>query len=329
MIFGKGCVLFVLSTLASSALAFSSNARTNAAFLPTSIRQQYTTSSLHYTLYGGEEGGMSDNDSNPMGITLSYNDDESRCMAEKLSSDTDMTGMLTRIAAGFSQSAAGGTPIEIEHIHHINVLSVDNHHIEIEAFVCDDSEQCVNVLVPIEFIQECATGEDEECILSNLDELDHQAEVKIEEIGMEVVKIAEELRLDEDFSLSVEEQGNMELPSWWIAPMAHGLSEGCSNIQSVLQSKSFEDELIALVSHALEALETNTCYYLVQKAVVIAVGPAGICLRARVRKNALYKEETIEVIDVPIEFQSGPVEDSQSLLFVIEEMLALTGKHSE
>eukprot|EP00542_Grammatophora_oceanica_P011258 CAMPEP_0194032642 /NCGR_PEP_ID=MMETSP0009_2-20130614/5535_1 /TAXON_ID=210454 /ORGANISM="Grammatophora oceanica, Strain CCMP 410" /LENGTH=444 /DNA_ID=CAMNT_0038673149 /DNA_START=45 /DNA_END=1379 /DNA_ORIENTATION=- len=150
---------------------------------------------------------------------------------------------LARLAVAFCPE---GQQLGLKNIEHVEVLDVDENHLDIQAVVCNNDEGCVTVKVPVAFPHTCADADDVEgCILDNFYELDHVAEERIEEIQWSEKR--SELTQSSWKQLTNRDKG--DLPSWWIPPFA--LAEECDTLRSLLNEEDFQEELVALAVQSL------------------------------------------------------------------------------
>jgi len=246
----------------------------------------------------------------PVGIAL----------AESLSQNQEKVGTLARLACAFAPSDKALNLQDIEHVH---IVCVTETHIEIEAVLCED-HNCVSLFVPIEFPHDCGQNVPdtylEKCVLDNLQYLDGEAEPV-------VVKSLEKTNVDshEDdhpptttLLRSVEEllHQDMAYPTWWVSADAKPeLAAECDTIRRLLRQDEFQNAVNDLARKGLEALGMADTYK-IHQAVVVAVGPAGMCLKAQGSSLRLDSSETASdvILDVPLPFGGGrPHFDAESL----------------
>mmetsp|Transcript_57252 Transcript_57252/g.170738 ORF Transcript_57252/g.170738 Transcript_57252/m.170738 type:complete len:339 (-) Transcript_57252:311-1327(-) len=267
------------------------------------------TTPLSAVIYGwdGEDEGMS-----AVEETVSYGL-ESTCagaaaspmavaLAESLSFDGDRKGSLARLAVAFSPPER---TLTLDDIEHIQVLCVNENSIEIEAVICEDGG-CVSLAVPVSFPQDCGPEWLEGCVLRNLDELDAEANSRIQ--VMDSQGALDEADLEELCLLN----SKVEYPSWWIPPECDAdLMFECDTIQRLLNDGEFQGNVKALARNSLSA-QGDGGGYEVMKALVAAVGPAGLCLKVQ----AVYtydQNQPIYTLDVLVPFGGDPKQDAESL----------------
>jgi len=251
------------------------------------------------------------------GILPTEYDDESYenlMLAEKMTLDDDKTAKLARLAVAFSPPQL---KLTMDHLDSVQVVCLDEHHIEISAVMCE--EECVSVLVPLTFPHSCdVNGDMEECVLENVEELNAVAEVQISEMK----NGSEEGNCDEndDFSLHAP-YVPYNFPDWWVKPSddtlgisfsnSVDLDDECENIARLLNEEEFREDMVSLATQGLfESIGVDGYDYEIQKAIVSWVGPLGVCLRAKARKNA---KDSSRIIDIPIPFGREPAKDRNEL----------------
>ena len=89
---------------------------------------------------------------------------------------TDHLDVLARLASKLKH-------MRLEDIEQVIVIGLSDHDLELQVMTCED-EECVSVLVPVEFIAPCCQADEEgyeECVLDNLMKLDENLEPDPEE----------------------------------------------------------------------------------------------------------------------------------------------------
>ena len=202
-------------------------------------------------------------------------------IADHISHDRQRVGSLARLAAAFAPS---DQPLDIQSLDHVGVHAVDGQHMEIEAIMCDQSD-CTSVLVPVVFPHECNedtggnvenTESMEACVIENLEELDDQAKNSLE--------LLEELQYPV-----------IQYPEWWISSQSMGdpeLVQEARTIQRLLNEEEFANDLRNLVCKAL-GIDIQQSY-LISKALVADIGPAGFCFKAIMAAGSGGKEHVVE-----------------------------------
>ena len=286
-------VLFILSKY--NAVAFSNICRPFAIVSPKSSFQIYRERSIiNHSLH------------KPLSALLPWESEEeldsTAVLADKISHDPDKLGKLARLAVAFSPP---GQKLNLKDLEHVEVLMVDNQHIEIAAVMCDD-EQCVSVLIPVSFPHSCDDSGFEECVFHEIDELDEVAEIKISKMQDE-----EQEETTEDL-LMLSMDSSCTYPNWWVKPTGTSdLQDECELVMNLLNEDDFRDDINALAMKELsESLGEYYYEYNVLKTVVAEVGLSGIFLRASATKD---NDGDVMILEIPISFGGDPVNDASSL----------------
>mmetsp|Transcript_6030 Transcript_6030/g.13129 ORF Transcript_6030/g.13129 Transcript_6030/m.13129 type:complete len:331 (-) Transcript_6030:249-1241(-) len=230
-------------------------------------------------------------------------------LAETIQGSQDKVGTLARLAVAFSPPER---KIDLDAIDTVQIMCVSESQIEIEAMLCE-SHGCVSLMVPIQFPHDCGPTADEnileQCVLDNLHYLDMEADTVIGNMVKANKMATEAENNDELRQLEAQLTSNAAVyPSWWVAPSTgYELVAECDNIKRLLSDDEFQNDVNALARKGLEALGLGGDY-VVRKAVVTAVGPAGLCLRAM----ADFSGSTV-LMDVPLPFGGEPQSDPQAL----------------
>lgn len=223
--------------------------------------------------------------------------------SEKSDKSVFKVSTLAKLAVAFSPLERR---ITLSDINAVSLLRIDGDHIEIEAVVCDD-DSCVTLFVPVNFPHSCRglmDNSEEECILGNMEELHNVAEGRIIKLqqGLESEKLEFEYP---EWQLEARRPTMQEVmerfPSWWIVTehtdvqwnSKKNLIDECDLIKSLLNSGDFDDEIRLLASDGLTFLE-NGDLYVIEKAVVADVGPAGLCLRARAVLKSEFNHRNLD-----------------------------------
>ena len=193
-------------------------------------------------------------------------------------------------------------------------MCVSESQIEIEAVLCED-HGCVSLFVPITFPHDCGPSADhdilEQCIIDNLHYLDMEADNVISNMvkAKKAASASEAEQCDELKDLEAQLYSSATVyPSWWVAPDTdYSLVSECENIRRLLAQEEFQGDVMALARKGLEALGLGGEYY-VRSAIVTAVGPAGLCLRAISDFSG-----SLVILDVPLPFGGDPQRDPQGL----------------
>ena len=207
---------------------------------------------------------------------------------------------LARLACAFAPPGHG---IHLQDLETVNVLSVDETHIEINAVLCE-AQGCVTVAVPVTFPHPCTLEGDADnvtqCILDNIDELDHQAEGMLAELEWKETHF-EEIQDHLRIHLALVDNDVMEHPSWWVFPNdSPGMVGECQSVRELLNEADFQTEIKLLATQLIQDSEEE---YLVEQAGIAEVGAAGIILRAYVKQFRLDEEEDeTKIVEIPFKF---------------------------
>jgi hypothetical protein len=289
-------------------------------FAPVSIRQRSTGwgtttvtqrkiySSLWARIYG-PSGAMEDEDeketTNSLFSTSSSSEKHSALM-DFLSHDRITA--LARLAVAF---APPGHALDLRDVEHVQVLRVDENHIDIQAVVCEQ-DGCVTLQVPVTFPHPCSEGDElQECVIGNLGELEVQAETFLRTIKWKESNY-EEVQAEEREWQVLLETDDLHLPTWWVYPETREMSAECQSVRNLLNEDGFLAEIRAMTEMALTESDAvistddghaDTSDWTVEQAAVAAVGPAGLLIRAATQRLELFKEtDTRRVVEVPISF---------------------------
>lgn len=193
----------------------------------------------------------------------------------------DHIGALARIAVAFSDQG-----LELQQLESVYVIGMDATHVDIAAVVCGGGGECVTVKVPVQFPQSCKNSDDEECILMQLDVLDHQAGDLLQQMEGRA-EWEEERRRQWDELMATP----TEYPSWWQPPLA--LLDDCRYLAKFLNNLDFQPEIQSLVGLGED---TN---FILEEAAVVDLSPAGLYLRARV-----YTGDSHQLLDISVPFET-------------------------
>lgn len=303
--------LLALTLFSSSALAFSGvQVLKKTQFLSKTKSAAGVSTTLSALIYGWDEGDEGDA-SSPSSYTDLFNDAGSlascspvgTAVAEALSYDRDRAGHLARLAVAFSPPERA---LQLKDIEHVDVVCVRDDSIEVQAIICEDGS-CVSVAVPIQFPRECSSSTLEGCVLRNLDELNEEAESTISRQEQQLQN-TEDIDLDELCMFN----SKVEYPSWWVPPECDAnIVVECDTIQRLLNEDEFQADVMSLAQDALRNGQGGESY-VVKKARVAVVGPAGICFKVRA-EHQMEAGRPIHTLDVMYPFGGEPKKDTGSL----------------
>lgn len=305
-----GGILLSTARISGQQNSISSTSRT-----PSQRNYRASSSSLSAIIYGWD--GDDDTDENVKSDTYTTDFQSEigmdQCspvgtaVADRLTYDPDKVGSLARLAVAFSPPERSLTLADIEKV---EVICVREDHIEIQAIVCEDGG-CVSLAVPVKFPKSCQADSEwlEGCVLRNLEELDVQADAAL--------LIQQEYESDpQDLDELCELNSKIDYPSWWIPPECNAeMVADCDTIQRLLNEDEFSQEIGALAQDVLNGWQGGEVY-VVKKAKVAIVGPAGICLKVRAQYQHQDDEDgdaPIHILDVMYPFGGPPMEDGRSL----------------
>lgn len=262
--------------------------------------------------------GGSDNNNN--GLLL-----DTEHVKEVLSEQPGSDAELARVAAAFCPT---GKALDLRnHIEHVDVLSVDENHMDISAVLCGgegSDGDCVNLAVPVEFPHSCSgsnsSEEMEECVLDNLHELDELAEQVFNKAQWEAdheEEIEAEQRVLKYLQSFDDLPDPKDWPAWWVRPsiesvpaasgsnpydaVTNNLVAECDAIRKLLNEEGFREEVGALAAVEFQQQQQRAFDYDEQwdvgQAAVAAVGPAGILVRAQILRETLSEEDEKEQRD--------------------------------
>lgn len=201
---------------------------------------------------------------------------------------------LARVAAAFPPR---GHSLALNHIEDVRVLDVDHRHMELHATICEE-ESCAAVSVPVPFPRACDNeSEWQECVLGNLQELDTQAQLLLQHAEWQATNEEYHQQMADNHNLLVDFSSPSPIlfPSWWIALPNddNEMRREAETLQSLLNEAEFAREL--------RALATRWGLPPAQEAVVGAIGPAGMILRAS------SKAGEVEQVDIsfPVQAHTG------------------------
>ena len=257
-------------------------------------------------------------------------------LAESLFLDPDKASVLARLVSAY---APPGFSIDLSNINSVRCLNVDTKHLEIEAVVCDNYE-CSTLLVPVDFPKECDVEYGlEECVLTNIQDLDNQGEDIIQGRLNAFADEEEAQKAYDVFKLigssDYLKPGPTKLPEWWIPPTSSEDISECDMIEKLLNGQELQLEMQGLCKQVL-LQESDEARFShgdeVKLAIVKAVGPAGMIIEAQVWREgkSMYDDGGINNIDtlfVPIKFASestsGCTSIKDNVAFVVENRMIM------
>jgi hypothetical protein len=285
--------------------------------------------------------GVADpDDDSDLSYYSSTSDEDHHVALKSLISRTEASAaMLARLAVAFSPASR---TLDIKDIEHVQVLEVDNKHLDIQAVICED-DGCVTLKVPVPFPVPCVVGdrdteEDEEhCVLSNLHRLDLQAQETIRILEWNEVHhedVAAKHRMRKELLREATGGGGddvLHFPTWWVYPSSttttsDELRRACDGIRKLLNDDEFRSAVASLATQAMDAAsaaastddddEETTASSMsyedfhVEQAVVAAVGPKGLLLRAAVAPLEIlgghnHNNARGHVLEIPVQFSSA------------------------
>ncbi|EEC48179.1 predicted protein [Phaeodactylum tricornutum CCAP 1055/1] len=211
---------------------------------------------------------------------------------------------LARLAVAF---APPDQALELDEIEHVEVLSVDKDHIQIEVVLCE-RDGCVTLAIPVSFPSPCGIEDKfSECVIDNIDLLNtvaHEDLAKLDSLKNRHEDVAHDTRTMQ----ILKSTSDLELPSWWEAPgLDRVLADECDNVRNLLNELEFQDDVKCLTEQALA--NVGGCNeWAVDKAACAMVGPAGLMLRATIVEiDADGNEPRREQVAFPVGFgRSAP-----------------------
>lgn len=227
----------------------------------------------------------------------------------------DQVAALARLAAAFSPHA-----LKLSNIEHVNVLGVDNQHLDIEAVVCED-DSCLTLAIPVQFPYPCDNVNMgmEECVIENLHMLDGHAESVIEQ-----KELQERVETEDDYwRQELMSCSDDQFPSWWMT----GMTSDCDTVQGLLNGQDFLHEIKVLAFYHLQSQVINNSFR-VEQAAVAGLCPSGMILRARLTEAPLFVEETTEIRTVYIPFAT-PVSSVEELRSQVLQIVSAAGPPSD
>lgn len=304
----------------------------------------------------GSESDVADRsfDDDEFDSSSSANKDEDdehhhRAALKSLISRTEASeAMLARLAVAFSPASRS---LDLRDIEHVQLLEVDNKHLDIQAVVCED-DGCVTLKVPVTFPVPCLVGdadveeEDEEhCVLDNLQRLDLQAQETIRKLEWNELHhedVAAEHRMHRELLREATGGGGgddaLHFPTWWVHLSSTDdiMRRECDSLRKLLNDDEFRSAVASMATQAMDAAavsddddndddeeeeELSSMSYddfHVTQAVVAAVCPKGLLLRAAVAPLEILGEHSHDnarghVLEIPIQFSTNAANTADEL----------------
>lgn len=263
-----------------------------------------------------------DGDGGNLLSTITTHDPRHAALAANISQN--YVASLARLAAAFNPHGH----LDMRNIEHVEVLDVDDAHMDIEAVVCEE-DGCVTLAVPVNFPHPCLVEDasnvegDEEnqwdaCVMGNLDELDIQASQTIRQLEWEEDHHEEvEAAKRELLTLQNSNIQDLHLPDWWVRASEHEdeskLVRECNIVRNIINGDDSRDEIQALATKSLSSYE----YYddwMVDAAAVAAICSTGLVVRASAHRVLLFSDDVSSekgdtandnamMVEIPIPFQ--------------------------
>ena len=201
-----------------------------------------------------------------------------------LSSHEEMTKKLSMNQTTLAHLASAFSPVDypvnLERIDSIRCVSIDNKHLEVEATLCDDIE-CNSLLIPVNFPNECLLdGEYDtkalnECIMTNVDELDREAENKLFHEAVSEDRRAEQVYETLQSATRLLEDAPAVFPDWWVAPNTKEDVSESKLLKDLLNEEDMTDARIDLIRHHHNLTDDTVVLW----AKVMVVAPRGLILK--------------------------------------------------
>jgi len=249
------------------------------AFTFRSLRRSRPGTFLPAIIYGWDDDSNSiDQTSTQINNPLGFNDCDAHGMAvaESITLHPDKVGSIARLAVAFSDQA-----LSLKEIEHVSIVCVKPTHMDLEAILCENLG-CVSLAVPISFPQRCGEDVLESCVLDYVEALDEET-------------ISRLLSKEEDQGFGPPElHAVVAFPPWWVSPDQNTeLVKECTFIRRLLNEDEFADDIKTVCQQQLSIISQGAMGAPVSRAVVSAVGPAGLLCRAQAGSS---------VVDVLIPF---------------------------
>ncbi len=305
-------IIFIFSLLPFHVVGFESS-WSKRPFLSVALRTRNPNTLLGVAIYSWDDDVPSFVDDEPTVAPVPpYRSSVKDCLTR------EHVAELARLATAFSPPDRA---LNLYNIEHVQVMDVDDHHIEIEAVVRQDAGVVVALSVPVDFPHRCLDADEfTDCVLHQVEELDHLAEDRLQALEWEAAHHEEDERKWMELLGKTENSKLADLPSWWVYPtLLQDMAEECESVRRLLNEQGFQEELRALAATTLLIEHPFGRDLLVEQAAVAAVGPAGIYMRARAKLLRTHEEsdETL-LLDVPMRFD----EEANSVAALREILLS-------
>lgn len=228
-----------------------------------------------------------------------------RAIATKLTESREKLSSFARLAVTHAPQGHAPTLSDIERV---EITSVDEHHLEMCAVICED-DGCVTIFESIDFPKYCGSDDMEECVLDNIFELDMQAQDQLREIERNG---GQRQLTDEEIEErnALYSDARIVLPSWWV-PAGSFMQEECETLKKLLNEDRFQTEVNALARKGLDVMDGGHLLTVLNTAVAV-VGPAGFYFRAKTERTNQILDEGTSIIDIPLSFSNGVVAENSS-----------------
>jgi hypothetical protein len=304
------------------------------------------------------DAGVADpEDSDPYYDSSSDKDDDDghhAALKSRIGRTEASAAMLARLAVAFSPESR---TLDIKDIEHVQVLEVDNRHLDIQAVICED-DGCVTLKVPVPFPVPCGVGDSEEdeeehCVLDNLHLLDLQAQETIRRLEWNEVHhedVAAKHRMHRELlKEATGDEDALHFPEWWVHPSSTSdeLRRACDGIRKLLNDDEFRSAVASMATKAMDAASAAAAVstddddddettasssmsyedFHVEQAVVAAVCSKGVLLRAAVAPLEILGEHNSNsarghVLEIPVQFASAAVHSADELQSAVLSLVA-------
>eukprot|EP00540_Astrosyne_radiata_P009968 CAMPEP_0116833098 /NCGR_PEP_ID=MMETSP0418-20121206/6248_1 /TAXON_ID=1158023 /ORGANISM="Astrosyne radiata, Strain 13vi08-1A" /LENGTH=696 /DNA_ID=CAMNT_0004462511 /DNA_START=24 /DNA_END=2114 /DNA_ORIENTATION=- len=193
--------------------------------------------------------------------------------------------MLASNVAALARIAVAHSPpsrkLDLKDVEHVEVLGLDNRHVDIEAVVCED-EGCVTLEVPVDFPSSCEDSDGMvECVLENMGRLNHRAQ---KHLKREEKRKNRERNRAINWEELVSDRDPYHYPDWWVPPVLH-MVEAAQSMQQLLNDRDFQNDVRALAYKALKRRE-------MEEAVLKQSRASASETVSETKKKAIAQEKT-------------------------------------